>query len=44
MLRRSLRGRVGDDAYRKVGLVGTLRPEDLTPEQFVALAAEVVRG
>lgn len=44
MLRRSLRGRVGDDAYRKVGLVGTLRPEDLTPEQFVALAAGVARG
>lgn len=44
MLRRSLRGIVSEDQYRKSGLDDTARPEDLTPEQFVALAEAVHRG
>lgn len=44
MLRRSLRDRVSVDAYRAAGLDDTLRPEELTPAQFVALAEAVSRG
>lgn len=44
MLRRSLRGRVGDGAYRAAGLEDTVRPEDVSPAGFVALAEAVGRG
>lgn len=44
MLRRSLRGRVEEGAYRRAGLEDTLRPEDVGPSQFVALAEAVGNG
>lgn len=44
MLRRSLRGRVGEEAYRVAGLEDTARPEDVSPAGFVALAEAAGRG
>lgn len=44
MLRRSLRGRVGEEAYRAAGLKDTVRPEDVSPAGFVALAEAAGRG
>lgn len=38
MLRRSLRQLVTEDAYRRVGVDDTSRPEQLAPADFVALA------
>lgn len=38
MLRRSLRERVSGPAYRRAGLDDTMRPEQLSPAQFLALA------
>lgn len=43
MLRRSLRNRIPAGGYERAGLVDTLRPEDVTPRQFLALA-EAVSG
>lgn len=44
MLRRSLDGIVTPDAFERVGLAGELRPEDVSPEGFLALAREVGSG
>lgn len=44
MLRRSLRDRVGEEAYRGAGVDDTMRPEELTPAQFVTLAEGTTRG
>jgi 16S rRNA (adenine1518-N6/adenine1519-N6)-dimethyltransferase len=44
MLRRSLRGRVDEQVFAHLGLADTVRPEELTPAQFVALAEEAGRG
>jgi 16S rRNA (adenine1518-N6/adenine1519-N6)-dimethyltransferase len=41
-LRNSLRGMVSADCWDAVGIAATARPEELRPEQFATLAAQVV--
>jgi 16S rRNA (adenine1518-N6/adenine1519-N6)-dimethyltransferase len=42
-LRNSLRGLIGADGWEASGIDAGLRPEELRPEQFATLAAQVVR-